>query len=160
MLESTSIRILIAPVAMQSELAGATPHTVLLSPAFSGLQNHSELNPALAIDPQSLAYTIWTSGSTGKPKAAMNTHESLANILHWMQETHPMRPGDRVMQKTAFNFDVSILEFFCPLIAGATLVIAPPGGHRDPHYLAPLCAEQSVGTIHFVPSMLEAALHA
>ena len=131
-----------------------------LTPAFDAIDRESERNPDVAIDPHNLAYSIWTSGSTGKPKGAMNTHASLMNILRWMEEAHPLEPGDRVLQKTAFNFDVSILEFFCPLIAGATLVIAKPGGHRDPQYLAALMADERVSVVHFVPSMLDAFLQA
>ena len=37
-----------------------------------------------------------------------------------------------VLQKTPFSFDVSVWEFFWPLMAGARLVVAEPGGHRDP----------------------------
>ena len=44
--------------------------------------------------------------------------------------------ADRVLQKTPFSFDVSVLEFFWPLMAGAELVMARPGGHRDPEYAA------------------------
>ena len=38
--------------------------------------------------------------------------------------------SDRVLQKTPFSFDVSVWEFFWPLLAGARLVLARPGGHR------------------------------
>src|SRR5262249_40626052 len=63
--------------------------------------------------------------------------------------------SDRVMQKTPFSFDVSVWEFFWPLLTGAQLVVARPGGHRDPAYLADLIVQQSITTLHFVPSMLE-----
>ena len=38
---------------------------------------------------------------------------------------------DVVLQKTPASFDVSVWEFFWPLLAGARLVLARPGGHRD-----------------------------
>ena len=59
------------------------------------------------------------------------------------------------MQKTPFSFDVSVWEFFWPLMTGATLVVALPGGHRDSAYLARLIAREEVTTLHFVPSMLQ-----
>jgi acyl-coenzyme A synthetase/AMP-(fatty) acid ligase/acyl carrier protein len=62
------------------------------------------------------------------------------------------------MQKTPFSFDVSVWEFFWPLITGATLVVARPEGHRDSRYLAELIKEQSITTMHFVPSMLRVFL--
>ena len=105
------------------------------------------------------AYVIYTSGSTGKPKGAPNTHEALVNRLAWMQHAYALQDDDVVLQKTPFSFDVSVWEFFWPLLYGAKLVMARPGGHRDPAYLAELIREQSVTTLHFVPSMLEAFLH-
>ncbi|MGW6845876.1 amino acid adenylation domain-containing protein, partial [Streptomyces sp. NPDC054958] len=58
--------------------------------------------------------------------------------------------------KTPFGFDVSVWEFFWPLSVGAALVVARPGGHRDPAYVASVVRERAVTTVHFVPSMLEA----
>ncbi|PYS22960.1 MAG: non-ribosomal peptide synthetase, partial [Acidobacteria bacterium] len=104
------------------------------------------------------AYLIYTSGSTGRPKGALNTHGAIVNRLLWMQSEYGLRPDDRILQKTPFGFDVSVWEFFWSLIEGATLVVAAPGGHQDPHYLATLIQEQQITTIHFVPSMLRAFL--
>lgn len=102
------------------------------------------------------AYVIFTSGSTGRPKGVVVTHRAIANRLAWMQELYPLRPGDRVLHKTPYTFDVSVWELFWPLQVGATVVIAPPGAHRDPRALAELITEHQVDTLHFVPSMLAA----
>ena len=102
-----------------------------------------------------LAYVIYTSGSTGKPKGAMNTHRGICNRLLWMQDAYALGPDDRVLQKTPFSFDVSVWEFFWPLITGARLVVARPGGHLDSKYLVRLIAAQQITTLHFVPSMLQ-----
>ena len=45
-------------------------------------------------------------------------------------------PADRVLQKTPFSFDVSVWEFFWPLMFGAGSSSREPGGHRDRAYLA------------------------
>ncbi|WP_394829828.1 amino acid adenylation domain-containing protein [Pendulispora albinea] len=105
-----------------------------------------------------LVYVIFTSGSTGKPKGVMNEHRGLLNRLQWIQETYGLTTEDSVLQKTPFSFDVSVWEFFWPLVAGARLVVARPDGHRDPAYIAQLIVEQNVTTVHFVPSMLRAFL--
>ncbi|MFC3578532.1 AMP-binding protein, partial [Streptomyces yaanensis] len=60
--------------------------------------------------------------------------------------------------KTPFGFDVSVWELFWPLVQGAVMVVARPGGHRDPGYVAGLIRDERVDTVHFVPSMLEAFL--
>jgi amino acid adenylation domain-containing protein len=101
-----------------------------------------------------LAYVIYTSGSTGRPKGAMNTHRGIVNRLLWMQSQYGLTPEDRILQKTPFSFDVSVWELFWPLLQGARLVMARPGGHQDGGYLVRTIAEQGITTIHFVPSML------
>ncbi|MFB2971383.1 amino acid adenylation domain-containing protein [Aerosakkonema sp. BLCC-F183] len=113
-------------------------------------------NPKSQIqNPESLAYVIYTSGSTGKPKGAMNTHKGICNRLLWMQDAYQLTLLDRVLQKTPFSFDVSVWEFFWPLITGATLVVAKPGGHQDSAYLVRTIAQEKITTLHFVPSMLQ-----
>ncbi|WP_066946327.1 non-ribosomal peptide synthetase [Streptomyces lushanensis] len=104
------------------------------------------------------AYVIYTSGSTGRPKGVVVEHRAIVNRLRWMQETYGLTGADRVLQKTPYGFDVSVWEFFWPLTTGATLVLARPGGHRDPAYLAGVIADEGVTTLHFVPSMLRAFL--
>jgi amino acid adenylation domain-containing protein len=108
--------------------------------------------------PENLAYVIYTSGSTGTPKGAMNTHRAILNRLLWSQQQYQLSTSDRVLQKTTFSFDVSVWEFFWPLITGARLVLARPGGHQDPNYLADLIKDQQITTVHFVPSMLQVFL--
>ncbi len=103
-----------------------------------------------------LAYVLFTSGSTGRPKGVCVPHGGIVNRLVWMQGVFGLGGRDVVLQKTPFTFDVSVWEFFWPLLAGARLVLARPGGHRDPGYLAGLIAARGVTTVHFVPSMLAA----
>ncbi|KGT01461.1 D-alanine--poly(phosphoribitol) ligase, subunit 1 [Burkholderia pseudomallei] len=105
-----------------------------------------------------LAYVIYTSGSSGEPKGVMNDHRGVVNRLWWMQQTYALDERDAVLQKTPFSFDVSVWEFFWPLMSGARLVIAKPEGHKDPAYLSELIDRERVTTLHFVPSMLQAFL--
>ncbi|PBP78634.1 non-ribosomal peptide synthetase, partial [Pseudomonas syringae] len=111
------------------------------------------------VTPQHLAYVIYTSGSTGQPKGVMIEHRAIVNRLLWAQDQYRLSREDRVLQKTPFGFDVSVWEFFLPLLAGAQLVIARPGGHQDPEYLAELIADSGVTILHFVPSMLQSFLN-
>ncbi|MBH1937167.1 amino acid adenylation domain-containing protein, partial [Streptomyces sp. AV19] len=106
--------------------------------------------------PHHAAYVIYTSGSTGRPKGVVVTHEAIVNRLDWMREQYGIRPEDRILQKTPASFDVSVWEFFLPLVSGAAVVLARPGGHREPDHLAALAADSGVTTAHFVPSMLTA----
>ena len=78
------------------------------------------------------AYVIYTSGSTGRPKGVMIPHSGIVNRLHWMQAEYGLTADDRVLQKTPSGFDVSVWEFFWPLIEGAALVVARPEGPSGP----------------------------
>jgi non-ribosomal peptide synthetase component F len=84
----------------------------------------------------------------------MNTHAGIRNRLLWMQDTYQLVTSDRVIQKTPFSFDVSVWEFFWPLLTGACLVVMRPEGHKDSSYLVETVVEQHITTMHFVPSML------
>ncbi|EHY87750.1 non-ribosomal peptide synthetase [Saccharomonospora azurea] len=127
---------------------------VELGPDWATLADLPDHRPEAVTDSGGLAYLIYTSGSTGKPKAAMIAHRAIVNRLLWMHDTYGLTEQDSVLQKTPFSFDVSVWEFFWPLLAGARLVLARPDGHRDPAYLAEVIRAENVTTMHFVPSML------
>lgn len=104
--------------------------------------------------PEDPAYVIFTSGSTGEPKGVVIQHAAIVNRLLWMREHYGFDESDRILQKTPATFDVSVWEFFLPLITGGVLVMAPPEAHRDPAWLARLIRQYAITTLHFVPSML------
>jgi amino acid adenylation domain-containing protein len=123
-----------------------------------GEEERSEREVGIPADPDNLVYIIYTSGSTGRPKGTMNSHRGVVNRLLWMQERFALTAADAVLQKTPLSFDISVWELFWPLLAGARLVLARPGGHRDPAYLVEEIAAHGITTIDFVPSMLQVFL--
>ncbi|WP_431945249.1 non-ribosomal peptide synthase/polyketide synthase [Actinacidiphila sp. bgisy167] len=144
-----------------SALPGAVARVVLDDPAtiteLAGQAGDdlSDADRGGALLPAHPTYVIYTSGSTGRPKGVTVPHAGVVNRLAWMQDAYRLTPDDRVVQKTPFGFDVSVWEFFWPLLEGATLVMGRPGGHRDPEYLAELIKREHVTIAHFVPSMLQ-----
>ncbi len=133
-------------------LLGDVPLVDLDQPSW---QHQPEDNPQVSALG---AYVIYTSGSTGQPKGVINDHRGVVNRLLWMQDEYGLGAHDRVLQKTPFSFDVSVWEFFWPLFTGAGLVMARPGGHKDPAYLCELIEAEQISTLHFVPSMLDVFL--
>jgi amino acid adenylation domain-containing protein len=111
-----------------------------------------------AAPPSGLCYVLYTSGSTGRPKGVMIPHRGASNHMLWMLEAFPLGPEDRVFQRTPICFDASVWEFWVPLLAGARLVMARPGGHRDPAYLAREIVAQRITVLQLVPSLLAALL--
>lgn len=110
------------------------------------------------IQPDNLAYVIYTSGSTGKPKGVMISHSSICNHMFWMQSTFPLTEEDKVLQKTPFSFDASVWEFYAPLLIGAQLIVARPGGHQDSAYLVKAITDQKITVLQLVPTLLQMLL--
>jgi amino acid adenylation domain-containing protein len=152
MLEDAAVPVLLTQERLRPRLRAAGAELLCLD--GGGFESYPDTAPAVSIDPDSLAYVIYTSGSTGRPKGAMNSHRAIVNRLQWMQQTFNLTPADAVLQKTPFSFDVSVWEFFWPLMSGARLVLARPGGHQDPAYLAESIERHGITVLHFVPSML------
>ncbi|WP_236277980.1 non-ribosomal peptide synthetase, partial [Pseudomonas poae] len=122
-------------------------------------QHQPATNPEVpALTARHQAYVIYTSGSTGQPKGVINEHAGVVNRLLWMQDAYGLNADDTVLQKTPFSFDVSVWEFFWPLFTGARLVMARPGGHKEPAYLCEVIQAERITTLHFVPSMLDVFL--
>ncbi|WP_257168770.1 non-ribosomal peptide synthetase [Bradyrhizobium sp. SRS-191] len=158
MLEDARAKVLLAQDAHAARLPATNAVVVRFDADAAAIARHPETAPTTSCDPDSLAYVIYTSGSTGRPKGVMNSHRGIVNRIAWMQDAYRLTPNDVVLQKTPFGFDVSVWEFFWPLIEGAELVIARPGGHQDPAYLSALIEQRGVTVMHFVPSMLQAFL--
>ncbi|RTS17349.1 non-ribosomal peptide synthetase, partial [Pseudomonas aeruginosa] len=157
MLEDSGVQLLLSQSHLKLPLAQGVQR-IDLDRGAPWFEDYSEANPDIHLDGENLAYVIYTSGSTGKPKGAGNRHSALSNRLCWMQQAYGLGVGDTVLQKTPFSFDVSVWEFFWPLMSGARLVVAAPGDHRDPAKLVKLINREGVDTLHFVPSMLQAFL--
>jgi len=151
-------------VLIQNSLRNVLPSheipTISLDTEWFRIASESTVDPNVSLAPTDAAYVIYTSGSTGMPKGVVNVHEGIVNRLLWMQDAYQLTSADRVLQKTPYSFDVSVWEFFWPLMTGAHLVVARPDGHRDPAYLAEIIVGAEITTMHFVPSMLRVFLEA
>jgi amino acid adenylation domain-containing protein len=153
MLSDAGAVALLVQRALADRLPTGDAHVLLLDDPATW-EGEQDADPGPVAKPDDPAYLIYTSGSTGRPKGVLNAHRGVVNRLRWMQDRFGLGPDDVVLQKTPVGFDVSVWELFWPLLTGARLVLAEPGGHRDPAYLRELIAGHGVTTVHFVPSML------
>lgn len=158
MMEDSDPLLLLTQQRLLSTLPEHRAKTICVDSDWTVIGQESGQLRGSSVTSENLAYMIYTSGSTGKPKGAMNTHRGIVNRLLWMQEQYRINETDRVMQKTPFSFDVSVWEFFWPLMTGACMVVARPEGHKDTTYLARLIKKEKITTMHFVPSMLQVFL--
>ncbi|OIN46674.1 non-ribosomal peptide synthetase [Pseudomonas azotoformans] len=159
MIEDSGIQLLLSQRALLPLLPTEGIRVIALDQPADWLDGYSSQSPNVDLHALNLAYVIYTSGSTGKPKGAGNSHRALVNRLCWMQQAYGLDASDAVLQKTPFSFDVSVWEFFWPLMTGARLVVAAPGEHREPARLIETIGQQRITTLHFVPSMLQAFIH-
>ncbi|HYW05472.1 MAG TPA: amino acid adenylation domain-containing protein, partial [Longimicrobium sp.] len=151
--------VVLTQAALAGRLADGRVPVLALDADAAAWAERPASNPARAgLTPDHVAYVIYTSGSTGTPKGVMNAHRGVVNRLAWMHRAYGLGAGEAVLQKTPYTFDVSVWEFFWPLAVGARLVVARPGGHRDPAYLVDTIVGEGITTLHFVPSMLRAFL--
>jgi amino acid adenylation domain-containing protein len=95
-------------------------------------------------DPSNVAYVIYTSGSTGQPKGVVVEHRQAFNFLQGMVENWKISASDVVLQFSAFTFDVSVMDTYMPLLAGARVVLAPKRTLHSPPRLAALFRQAGV----------------
>ncbi|MBW8770258.1 MAG: amino acid adenylation domain-containing protein, partial [Gemmatimonadetes bacterium] len=165
MLQDSKVPVLLTTTALvdalpQSSEAGSAS-VVLLDRDWELVEADARLVTELSTEQTTgdgLAYVIYTSGSTGRPKGVMIPHRAVVNYLAWMRDAYPLDTRDGVLQKAPASFDACIWEFFLPLVSGARLVLARPGGHQDPAYLLAAIARHDVTLLQLVPSQLNMML--
>ncbi|MFP2903266.1 AMP-binding protein, partial [Corallococcus sp. 4LFB] len=118
MLEDARPAVLLAQEHLLSRLPAHDARVLCLDTQWEAIALQPRLAPPPRATADGLAYVIFTSGSTGRPKGAMNAHGPVVNRLLWMQSAYGLGPSDVVLQKTPFSFDVSVWEFFWPLMTG------------------------------------------
>jgi amino acid adenylation domain-containing protein len=155
MLADTSARVVLTQQRLVTELADHDAKLVCLDSDWEIIEREPSHPAGSDLMPEHPAYVIYTSGSTGLPKGAVIPHAGICNRLYWGQTVYQLTQSDSVLYEASFSFDFSVWEIYGPLMAGARIVMARPGGNQDPRYLADLIAEENLSVAHFVPSMLQ-----
>jgi amino acid adenylation domain-containing protein len=157
MLDDSGARLLLTQQRLLPNLPSQTPDLLFIDErqdreqeVLGDLESGSESENAACV--------IYTSGSTGKPKGVVVPHRAVFNQLAWTERAYRLSDADRVIHKTSYSFDPSILEIFLPLTVGAQIVIARPGGERDIDYLLRTLVEQQITYLDLVPSLLQTLL--
>ncbi|GLZ40763.1 hypothetical protein Acsp05_43870 [Actinokineospora sp. NBRC 105648] len=119
---------------------------------------HPASGPDVPAHGKQLAYVMFTSGSTGTPKGAMIRHEAICARMVWQSGLLGFGIGDAALFKAPLSFDISVNEILLPLLTGGRVVIAEPGGERDPRYLLDLIDGEGVTFVYLPSSMLDALL--
>jgi amino acid adenylation domain-containing protein len=108
--------------------------------------------PIVEPDDGTCAYLIYTSGSTGRPKGTLVTHRGLANVVAHFRDELAVTPRQAVLWLTTFAFDISALELFVPLVAGARVVVAPDEARTSGAALRAVLTAHPVDVIQATPT--------
>ncbi|MBC7572665.1 MAG: amino acid adenylation domain-containing protein [Spirosoma sp.] len=150
MLNDSGVQIILASQ-LVGEVATAVRHVAYIEQVLKTSQ--STTNPAVLLPPQSRMYVMYTSGSTGKPKGVEICHRSVLNFLFSIQAYFGLGPGQVFLSVTTFIFDISVIEFFLPLLNGASVRIASKADIQDPVRLAALIEQDQPDLMQATPSL-------
>ncbi|MCB1235640.1 MAG: amino acid adenylation domain-containing protein [Verrucomicrobiae bacterium] len=120
--------------------------------AVEGIEPAADAPEVSGLTPESLAYIIYTSGSTGTPKGVEIPHRAAVNFLTSMLREPGMTAEDRLLAVTTLSFDISLLEMFLPLLAGATVVIASREDVKDGRRLSNLIRDEEITVMQATPA--------
>jgi amino acid adenylation domain-containing protein len=116
-------------------------------------RTHEEVG-ARPVGPGDVAYILYTSGSTGTPKGVVHTHASARAFIDWCSDEFSPSPDDRFSSHAPFHFDLSILDLYVSLAAGAAVVLIDDETAKQPLRLASLIEERRISIWYSTPSAL------
>jgi len=153
MADDAGVKVIVTQERFLAVVGGCDAVPVCMDRDAPQIAAEAEGNANVYASSDNLIYILYTSGSTGKPKGVLVTHAGVMNCLLWMQDAHQLEPSDRLIFKAPLSFDACVWELFWPLMVGASVSIAQPGGEKDATYLVELILDDQVTGLHFIPSM-------
>lgn len=105
-------------------------------------------------------YMIYTSGTTGTPKGVLVGHESLAALIAVMARDLPRPQNGEWLNVCSPAFDMSVPDYWLPLLTGNRLTIANTGQVTDGAALARLIDSTSVTFIAATATLWQALVTA
>ncbi|MFG3691750.1 amino acid adenylation domain-containing protein, partial [Micromonospora sp. NPDC047740] len=126
--------------------------------AIASVAAQPTTNPTPGTHPDNTAYLIYTSGSTGRPKGVMVSRRALDNFLDDMDARLRLTPADRLLAITTVSFDIAALELYVPLLAGASVVLAPRNVVQSPAEVGAWIRKHGVTVVQGTPSWWSTAV--
>jgi amino acid adenylation domain-containing protein len=152
MLADANVEVIITEGSTASSIGETSCRQVMIDRDTTDLERLSGADRPSLSTSRNLAYVIYTSGSTGTPKGVMIEHRSVLNFLASMLHEPGISASDRLVAVTTLSFDIAGLELFGPLLAGATVVIAPRETTLDATRLAGLLETSNATILQATPA--------
>ncbi|KAJ9399870.1 hypothetical protein DTO282F9_3218 [Paecilomyces variotii] len=97
-------------------------------------------------------YMIYTSGSTGKPKGVLLTQANTQQMLATLNTDYQFTAQDNFLHQSSICFDLSVVQIFSALTAGAQVCVATAETRKDPIALADFMRDAFVSVTYFTPT--------
>jgi amino acid adenylation domain-containing protein len=112
------------------------------------------------VGPDALAYMIYTSGSTGQPKGVQIEQRSVLAFLDGLAPHLAFGPGDVHGAVASLSFDMSALDIYATLTAGACLLLVPRELVAHPQALRAYLAAHDATSLQATPTAWRMLLEA
>jgi D-alanine--poly(phosphoribitol) ligase subunit 1 len=140
-------------------LAIAKPTLVLTPHETTKLSELGKSAPSRRLQPDDPFYIIFTSGSSGTPKGIIITLSCLEHFIGWMLREQKFIEGDEIfLNQAPFSFDLSVLDLYCSLVTGGTLLSISRDLVANPKLLYRALANSNITTWVSTPSFVEMCL--
>lgn len=159
-LKASAAQLLITDQRVEGDGLQTSENTVIQAEQLINLELSDKSSLLTTVRWDATAYIIYTSGSTGIPKGVEIQHRSVVNFLQSMQKTPGIKNEDLLLSVTTPSFDISVLEFFLPLVSGATCYIADSETLSDPIKIIALLEQINPSIIQATPSFYQLLFNA
>jgi amino acid adenylation domain-containing protein len=131
-----------------------TPPGAPQGQSLADLKDQPRELPTVEMGEHDLAYILFTSGSTGTPKGVMLSHLNALTFVNWAVRTFDITDQDRLSNHASFSFDLSVLDIFAAIKAGAAISLVPENLAVFPLQLSSFIQKQKITIWYSVPMAL------